>query len=152
MTIRVTTTKGTVVSGRWVYASTTGLLIGSSVDNHALVPYANIASIGGAEVSGLLNIESANAMLESTQGETMDYTLPHDFERLLAEEEEIERRLRVVSALSIEPSETCATCSEPIHKVVEPYTTYYVSDVDGDSLRYSPFLHDHRPEPYDMLP
>jgi len=37
----------------------------------------------------------------------------------------------------------CAECDEPIVEVIEPFTRYWMSLLDGDSLSYSPTLHDH---------
>lgn len=42
----------------------------------------------------------------------------------------------------------CAVCGEPIVRVVETHATYWESAEDGDSLSYSPTLHDHAPAAY----
>ena len=40
----------------------------------------------------------------------------------------------------------CQICKVEIEKVVETFSTYYTSIEDGDSLSYSPTLHDHKPK------
>jgi len=56
-----------------------------------------------------------------------------------------ERTVRLALDAGWHLAGTCGICGEPIRQLIELHETYWTSMLDGDSLSYSPTLHDHAP-------